>query len=201
MSKLVDVGLARSVKFDGKPRIRVETQPGGLQLVIAVRDRLGLFGDTAGLLASHAIQVRSAVLHTVERISVNTWRVDKQTLVDLPDVAYLVKQLERLDAGESGILDSVRRREARVRSRPNDLEAARRARARRQRERGRRRGPHRRPGRAALRPRSRAQRGEAVDPVGARLHPRGPGHRHVLRHRGRRITAERWSEATRRSAR
>ena len=118
VTKLVDVGLARSVKLDGKPRIRVETQPGGLQLVIAVRDRLGLFGDTAGLLASHAIQVRSAVLHTVEQISVNTWRVDKQALVDLPDVAYLVKQLERLDAGESGILDSVRRREARARSHP-----------------------------------------------------------------------------------
>ncbi len=48
----------------------------------------------------------------------NTWRVDKQALVDLPDVAYLVKQLERLDAGESGILDSVRRREARARSHP-----------------------------------------------------------------------------------
>src|SRR6185436_18836769 len=56
---------------DNTAGIRVETQPGGLQLVIAVRDRLGLFGDTAGLLASHAIQVRSAVLHTVEQISVN----------------------------------------------------------------------------------------------------------------------------------
>ncbi len=118
VTKLVDVGLARSVKLDGKPRIRVEAQPGGLQLVIAVRDRLGLFGDTAGLLASHAIQVRSAVLHTVEEVSVNTWRVDKQSLADLPDVAYLVKQLERLDAGEGGILDSVRRREARARSQP-----------------------------------------------------------------------------------
>ena len=36
----------------------------------------------------------------------------------LPDVTYLVKQ-ERLDAGESGILDPVRRREARARNRPD----------------------------------------------------------------------------------
>ena len=36
------------------------------------------FSDTAGLLASHSVQVRSAVLHTVEGVAVNTWRVDKQ---------------------------------------------------------------------------------------------------------------------------
>ncbi len=118
VTKLVDVGLARSVKLDGKPRVQIESQPGGLQLVIAVRDRLGLFSDTAGLLATHGLQVRSAVLHTVEQVSVNTWRVDKQLVADLPDVALLVKQLERLDAGETSMLDAVRRREARARSQP-----------------------------------------------------------------------------------
>ncbi len=91
------------------------SQPGGLQLTIAATDRLGLFSDTAGLLASHGIQVRSAVLHTVSGIAVNTWRVDKQLPVDLPDPAYLVKQLERLEAGESGVLHAVQRREARGR--------------------------------------------------------------------------------------
>ncbi len=114
VSKLVDIGLARSVGLDNRPRLRIESQPGGLQLIIAVRDRLGLFGDTAGLLASHGIQVRSAVLHTVEGISVNTWRVDKQVASDLPDPAYLVQQLERLDAGDTGVLESVRRREVRA---------------------------------------------------------------------------------------
>ena len=100
----------------GRPRIRVEPQPGGVQLVIAARDRLGLFSDTAGLLASHSVQVRSAVLHTVEGVAVNTWRVDKQAVSDLPDTAYLVKQLSRLEAGEAGILNSVQRREARAHS-------------------------------------------------------------------------------------
>ena len=94
----------------------METQPGGLQLVIAATDRLGLFSDTAGLLASHSVQVRSAVLHTVEGVAVNTWRVDKQVPTDLPDTAYLVKQLVRLEAGETGILASVQRREARAHS-------------------------------------------------------------------------------------
>ena len=78
---------ARS-SWTASPRIRVEPQPGGLQLVIAARDRLGLFSDTAGLLASHRHPVRSAVLHTVEGVAVNTWRVDKQAAGDLPDPAY-----------------------------------------------------------------------------------------------------------------
>jgi [protein-PII] uridylyltransferase len=116
VSQLVDIGLARSVQLDGRPRIRVEPQPGGVQLVIAATDRLGLFSDTAGLLASHSVQVRSAVLHTVEAVAVNTWRVDKQVPTDLPDTAYLVKQLVRLEAGETGILTPVQRREARAHS-------------------------------------------------------------------------------------
>ena len=114
VTHLVDLGLARSVELDGRPRIRVESQPGALQLVIAATDRLGLFSDTAGLLASHSVQVRSAVLHTVEGVAVNTWRVDKQLPTDLPDTAYLVKQLIRLESGETGILTPVQRREARA---------------------------------------------------------------------------------------
>ena len=113
VTQLVDLGLARSVQLDGRPRIRVESQPGGVQLVIATTDRLGLFSDTAGLLASHSVQVRSAVLHTVEGVAVNTWRVDKQMATDLPDTAYLIKQLTRLEAGETGILKPVQRRESR----------------------------------------------------------------------------------------
>ena len=114
VTQLVDLGLARSVQLDGRPRIRVESQPGGVQLVIATTDRLGLFSDTAGLLASHSVQVRSAVLHTVEGVAVNTWRVDKQMASDLPDTAYLIKQLTRLEAGETGILKPVQRRESRA---------------------------------------------------------------------------------------
>jgi [protein-PII] uridylyltransferase len=114
IARLVDLGLARSVGLDGRPRIRVEPRPGGLELLVAARDRLGLFSETAGLLASHSVQVRSAVLHTVDGVAVNTWRVDKQLVDDLPDSAFLVKQLERLERGDTGVLNPVRRREARA---------------------------------------------------------------------------------------
>ena len=116
VTTLVDLGLARSVQLDGKPRILCEPQPGGVQLTIAARDRLGLFADTAGLLASHGVSVRSAVLHTVQSVAVNTWRVDKVKLSDVPDPAFLAKELQRLEAGDNSVLGAVRRREARVRS-------------------------------------------------------------------------------------
>ena len=113
-TELVDLGLARSVRLDGKPRVRYEAKAGGMQLVIAARDRLGLFSDTAGLLSAHAVSVRSAVVHTVEGVAVNTWRVDKQVAADVPDAAFLVQQLERLEAGDLSVLQAVRRREARA---------------------------------------------------------------------------------------
>lgn len=114
VTDLVDLGLARSVSLDGRPRVRVESKPGGIQLVIAAPDRLGLFSDTAGLLAAHSVSVRSAVLNTVDGIAVNTWRVDKQLPTDVPDAALLVQELERLMGGDSTMLDRVRKREARV---------------------------------------------------------------------------------------
>ncbi len=113
---LIDLGLARSVRLDGRPRIRYESRPGGMQLLMAATDRLGLFSEIAGLLAAHAVSIRSAALNTVEGVAVNIWRVDKQVAADLPDPAYLVKQLERLESGDPTVLQSVRRRERRVQS-------------------------------------------------------------------------------------
>jgi [protein-PII] uridylyltransferase len=109
------VGLARSVLLDGRPRIEVQQQPGGLQLIIACTDRLGLFSDTAGLLAAHGIAVRSVLVSTVDGIAVNTWRVDVERRVDLPDPAYLVNQLQRLADHDQRVLATVQRRESRAR--------------------------------------------------------------------------------------
>ena len=117
-ARLVDVGLARSVALDGRARVRVEPRPGGVELLVAAPDRLGLFSDTAGLLASAGVQVRAAVLHTVDGVAVNTWRVDKDRVADIPDAAFLTQQLERLAAGDRGALEPVRRREVRAQPEP-----------------------------------------------------------------------------------
>lgn len=112
---LVDLGLARSVALDGQPRVDMSPQPGGLQLVIATKDRLGLFGQTAGLLASLGFSVRSAVLHTVDGVAVNRWRVDQPDGTDLPDRGFVLQQMLRLEAGDQSMLLSIHQREERVR--------------------------------------------------------------------------------------
>ena len=99
-TSLVDLGLARSVAVDGRPRIRLRVPTGRDAAADRRADRLGLFSEIAGLLAAHGCPIRSAALNTVEGVAVNTWRVDKQVAADLPDPAYLVKQLERLEAGD-----------------------------------------------------------------------------------------------------
>jgi len=116
----VDLGLARSVALDHKPRVRYEPRPGGVEITIAAMDRLGLFADTAGLFVRNQISIRSAVLDTIDPggdggllVAVNTWRVDRLTRADLPDPAVLANQLERLTGGEQDALAAVRRRERR----------------------------------------------------------------------------------------
>ncbi len=123
-TELVDLGLARSVAVDERPRVRAEPGPGGVRLVVACRDRLDLFGDIAGLLALHRIVVRSVVLHTVEEVAVGTWRTDVERLADLPDLALLGQQLDRLATGDRRILEPISRREARSTAAEDDAAPA-----------------------------------------------------------------------------
>ncbi len=121
----LDLGLARSVAVDGKPRVVYEQRPGGVEIMIAAPDRLGLFADTAGLFVSQRVSVRSATLTTVDQVdppvAVNTWRVDKISKFDLPDPTYLALQLERVTAGDLRALATVRRRERRLDTRPDPV--------------------------------------------------------------------------------
>lgn len=109
------VGLARSVQLDGRPRVQVVRQPGGWSMIIACRDRLGLFSDTAGLLAAQHVSVRSALVGTVDDVAVNTWRLNVESTADLPDPAFLAGQLIRLADHDQRVLAPVRRREERAR--------------------------------------------------------------------------------------
>ncbi len=106
--------LADQVRTDGRPRIRVDAVPDGTQMTIAQSDRVGLFADTAGLLAANLVTVRSGLLTTTGGIAVNTWLIETRSPEDLPDKAYLIGQLERLAAEDSLALEPVRRREARA---------------------------------------------------------------------------------------
>ena len=105
--------LATRVRGDGRPRIEVDAVPDGLQMTIAQTDRVGLFRDTAGLLAAQRVTVRSGMLTTTGGIAVNTWLIETLQPEDLPDKAYLIGQLERFAADDTRDLEVVRRRDAR----------------------------------------------------------------------------------------
>ena len=107
------LGRTMAARVDGVPRVRTVAAPGGPEVVIAAPDRLGLFGETAGLLTASGASVRAAVLHTVDRVAVTTWRVSVDTPDDLPDPAVLVTSLQRLQGGDATVLARVRRREDR----------------------------------------------------------------------------------------
>jgi len=84
------------------------------------RDRLGLFGDTAGLLAAAGLIVRTAHVRTQEGIAANQWQVDSPS-GDAPDPVAIGRALSRLGEGDRQPLRALSRR----RSANTDLVGAR----------------------------------------------------------------------------
>ena len=60
----------------GEPRVVVRPQGGSYRIDVFDRDRLGLFADTAGLLAAYGLVVRTAILRTVDGVAANEWHVE-----------------------------------------------------------------------------------------------------------------------------
>ncbi|MFC7486854.1 [protein-PII] uridylyltransferase [Knoellia sp. CPCC 206453] len=93
----------------GEPYVEVVSNGGSYRIDIADRDRLGLFADTAGLLAAEGLVVRTAVLRTVDGIAVNEWHVESPGDTE-PEKARLVRGLMRLATGDRGPLSLLDRR-------------------------------------------------------------------------------------------
>lgn len=93
----------------GDPFVRVTQTVAGAEVLIADRDRLGIFADSAGLLAATGVVVRSARVRTVDDIAVNTWQVESP-FGELPDEADLVRALRQLAAGDHSPLRALERR-------------------------------------------------------------------------------------------
>ena len=73
------------------------------------RDRLGLFADTAGLLAAQGHIVRSAVVRTLDGVAANEWHVETPG-GGAPDEGVLVRGLTRLAGGDREPLAMLARR-------------------------------------------------------------------------------------------
>ncbi|HYN30332.1 MAG TPA: [protein-PII] uridylyltransferase [Dermatophilaceae bacterium] len=107
----------RSALAAGEPLVEVVAGGGSFRIDIADRDRLGLFADTAGLLAAEGHVVRTAILRTIEAVAVNEWHVESPTGAE-PDPAQITRGLVRLAHGDRAPLHPLeRRRRSSARSR------------------------------------------------------------------------------------
>jgi len=93
----------------GEPHVVVVPIGGAYRIDVFDRDRLGLFGDTAGLLAASGLIVRTARVRTQEGIAANQWQVDSPG-GDEPDAQAIARGLSRLDDGDREPLRSLERR-------------------------------------------------------------------------------------------
>ena len=93
----------------GEPHVVVHPIGGAYRIDVVDRDRLGLFGDTAGLLAAYGLIVRTARVRTQEGIAANQWQVDSPG-GEAPDAAAIARGLSRLDEGDRQPLRALERR-------------------------------------------------------------------------------------------
>ncbi|WP_299441692.1 [protein-PII] uridylyltransferase [uncultured Phycicoccus sp.] len=106
----LEPGLAEAVR-SGEPRVRVVSGGGSHRLDIVDLDRVGLFADTAGLLAAEGHTVRTAILRTVDGIAADEWHVESPSGA-VPDPDRIVRGLRRLARGDRGPLQTLDRRRA-----------------------------------------------------------------------------------------
>jgi len=93
----------------GEPHVVVHPIGGAYRIDVFDRDRLGLFGDTAGLLAASGLIVRAAHVRTQEGIAANQWQVDSPG-GDAPDALAIARGLARLGEGDRQPLRVLSRR-------------------------------------------------------------------------------------------
>jgi [protein-PII] uridylyltransferase len=109
---LLEAAVLAAVR-SGEPNVRVIATGGSHRLDITDLDRVGLFADTAGLLAAEGHTVRTAILRTVDGIAVNEWHVESPSGA-VPDPARIERGLARLGRGDRAPLATLDRRRAHV---------------------------------------------------------------------------------------
>ena len=98
---------------NGEPHVTVVSLGGVHRVDVVDRDRVGLFADTAGLLAAHGFAVRSAIVRTVEGVAANEWWVESPG-GEVPSVELMARDLVRVSRGDRTPLGRLQRRKAAV---------------------------------------------------------------------------------------
>ncbi len=98
-------------------QVRVEDHGEGQLVEIVAPDRLGLFADTAGLLAAHGLSVRRARLATIDGLAVDHWHVESPSGARA-DAETLERAMLRLVHGDRRGLSPLSRRPVRAAGSP-----------------------------------------------------------------------------------
>lgn len=118
-----EAALVDAARDHGGCQVHVSELEGLLAVTVVTADRPGLFADIAGVLAVHRLGVRSALVRTLHGTAVDTWWVEASGEVPAP--AVLRVDLQRLESGDTAVLDRLARRDAshRLRRPANDRPA------------------------------------------------------------------------------
>ena len=90
-------------------QVHVEDHGEGQLVEVIAPDRVGLFADTAGLLAAHGLSVRRARLATVDGLAVDRWHVESPTGARA-DAEAIERSMLRLLSGDRRGLTPLTRR-------------------------------------------------------------------------------------------
>jgi [protein-PII] uridylyltransferase len=96
----------REMAAEGKLAVRIHEN----RVVVAAPDGVGVLYRTAGVLALHSLDVRSASIHTTAGMAVNTFVVEPR-FGTLPDPAVVRGDLARALDGQLGLADKLRAKE------------------------------------------------------------------------------------------
>ncbi len=98
----------RALVAGGEVVVRSERNGTSWRVDVVAGDRLGLFADTAGLLAAHGLLVRAAIVRTIDGVAANEWHVE--AIHDAaPSPERLARDLGRLAAGDRSPLRALER--------------------------------------------------------------------------------------------
>lgn len=98
-------------------QVHVEDHGEGQLVEVIAPDRVGLFADTAGLLAAHGLSVRRARLATVDGLAVDRWHVESPTGARA-DAEAIERSMLRLLSGDRRGLTPLTRRPPRSHASP-----------------------------------------------------------------------------------
>ncbi|MFC0463938.1 [protein-PII] uridylyltransferase [Kineococcus gynurae] len=103
--------LAAAVAAGAGTQVRVREVDGFAVVTVVTPDRTGLFADLAGLLADLRLQLRSALVRTLDGVAVDSWWVEAGS-GRAPDAEEIRQRLDKIETAREDLLRRLALRDA-----------------------------------------------------------------------------------------